>query len=307
MGQAHLRVLAALAPKALAGWAPSNRSHSFIAGLPIHLYSGQLQAALSSFKPTHVVVATPVETLTSVVTVALRNGVKHLLVEKPFALNLAEGRRLAELAHVLGAHISVGYNRRFYCSINTALQMIRQSGEAIESAVFEFNELVVGSAGPIGFASDVRARWLLANSLHVIDAVFFPIGLPDRAASHFLRHGHLDWHPAGSRFFGSGFTGKEVPFSYHANWGGPGRWGFEWITPSTRYIFKPLEKLHIMRRESLQVEEIELSDKLDHDYKPGVFLQDKAFLVGESGSRLASLTDALELLQLGNSIAGYTN
>lgn len=306
MGLAHLQALAALKPDALAGWAPSERRRGATESVGAEFYHGPLDAALDTFQPTHVVVASPVETLTPISLHLIAAGVRHLLVEKPLALNGAEGATLAAAVKASGAHLHIGYNRRFYSSIRTAQRLIAEVGEEIGSVVFEFNEVLLDAAGPVGHAPSVRERWLLANSLHVIDSALFPVGHPDPLRSFFACSGALPWHPAGSVFVGSGLTFGGTPFAYHANWAAPGRWGFEWMTPSVRYIFRPLEKLTVMRRGSFNLEDIPLDDELDRRFKPGVYLQNRAFLFGgDEAAGLVSLEHALSLVRLGEAMGGY--
>lgn len=306
MGLAHLQALAALRPDALAGWAPSDRRRESVEATGALFVQGTLDEALSAFDPTHVIIASPVETLAPIAMKVMAAGVRHLLVEKPVALNSAEGLLLSNAVATCGASLHVGYNRRFYTSIHTALRLISEAGERIESVLFEFNEVVADPAGPLGHAPEVRERWLLANSLHVIDSALFPVGHPERFRSNFAASGSLPWHRAGKLFVGSGETIAGVPFAYHANWGAPGRWGFEWMTPSARYVFRPLEKLAVMRRGSFSLEEVALDDELDCRFKPGVYLQDRAFLTGDGDAGLVSLDEALALVQLGEEMAGYT-
>lgn len=306
MGSAHLQALAALAPDALAAWAPSMRRRDSAELVGAEFFHGSLAVALNAFQPTHVIVASPVETLTPISLQLIAVGVRHLLVEKPVALSRSEGAELAAAVKESGVQLYVGYNRRFYSSIRTALRLIAEAREEIESVAFEFNEAVPDPAGPLGHAPSVRERWLLANSLHVIDSAFFTTGLPDPACSYFSRSGALDWHPAGSVYVGSGLTVGGKPFAYHANWAAPGRWGFEWMTPSARYVFRPLEKLAVMRRGSFNLEVLQLDDELDRRFKPGVYLQNRAFLLGgDDSSNLVSLDHALCLVRLGESIGGY--
>lgn len=305
MGAAHLQALAALRPEALAAWAPSERRRETVEALGAQFFHGSLETALDVFLPTHVIVASPVETLTPISLKVIAAGVRHLLVEKPVVLNSTEGALLRAAVEGNGVHLHVGYNRRFYSSIRTALQMIAGAGEEIESITFEFNEVLPDPSGPVNHAPAVRERWLLANSLHVIDSAMFPVGLPDLSLSSFVSSGALAWHPAGSAFVGSGLTVRGKPFAYHANWAGPGRWGFEWVTPSARYVFRPLEKLSIMKRGSFSLEDIQLDDDLDRRFKPGVYLQNLAFLSGDKAAGLVSLDHALGLVLLGEAMAHY--
>lgn len=304
MGFAHLQVLATLKPAALAGWAPSDKRRASVEGVGAEFLTGNLGHALKDFNATHVIIATPVESLAPIALQVMKAGVRHILLEKPAALTLAEGRQLMAEAEMCHATVYVGYNRRFYSSFRTALSMMQAQGEHVESVLFEFNE-VVASAGPAGHVQSVRERWLLANSLHVIDAALFPIGQPDFEQSNFLRTGTLSWHSAGQIFAGSGKSETGVPYAYHANWGAPGRWGVEWMTPSMRYVFRPMEKLSIIRKGRFELEAVELDDKVDVNFKPGVYHQNKAFLDGDIKAGLVPLAEALSLISLAQKIAGY--
>lgn len=307
MGAAHLQALSKLELDDIAAWAPSDLRSEAAISVGAQFFHGQLDKALNIFQPTHAIVASPVDTLTSISIQLIEAGVRSLLVEKPVALNLAEGAALATVVRTSGVQLYVGYNRRFYSSIRTALRMIADAGEEIESVTFEFNEMVGDVSGPVGSSTSVQKRWLLANSLHVIDAALFKVGYPDPDRTSFVRKGTLVWHPAGSTFVGSGMTSLGKLFAYHANWSTPGRWGFEWMTSSARFIFRPLEKLSLMRPGSFRIEEVPIDDELDCRFKPGVYLQNQAFLRSEdsNNSCLVPLEDALTLLKIGSLIAGY--
>ena len=105
---------------------------------------------------------------------------------------------------------------------------------------------------------------------------FFMGGWPQKITA--LKTGRLKWHPDGSIFVGIGISGKKAPFSYHANWESAGRWSIEIITPKNKLIFRPLEKLQIQKYGSMAIEDVLLDDKLDTDFKPGLYKQVEAFL-----------------------------
>jgi predicted dehydrogenase len=307
MGCAHLQALSALDLDALAGWAPSSRHEASVRATGAECLHGTLDDALRGFRPSHVVIASPVETLACTALTVMAAGVRNLLVEKPAALSVAEGNRLASTAAVCGARMWVGYNRRFYASVRIALDRIRRNGEQVTSVFFEFNETIVDPAGPTGHARRVCERWVLANSLHVLDMALLPAGWPVINRSCFVTAGARPWHRSAAVFTGAGETDRGVPFAYHANWTGPGRWAVEWVTPSERYVFRPLERLGLQRPgAAAAVDAIDLDDDLDRRFKPGVYLQDKAFVEGPDHSALATLDDALKLLALGEVIGAYT-
>ncbi|NWK96361.1 dehydrogenase [Sphingobium lactosutens] len=70
-----------------------------------------------------IVIATPSATHAALADRALRAG-KHVVVDKPFALSLAEARELVALADAVGRTLAVFHNRRFdsdYLSVSAAI------------------------------------------------------------------------------------------------------------------------------------------------------------------------------------------
>lgn len=305
MARAHLCVLNELAAGGCASFAPSDRNRAEVDKLGVRFYSGSLGAALADYRPTHAVIATPVETLAPLTRDVLAAGVRNILVEKPAALDLASGDRVAREAEARGAQLWVAYNRRFYSSVRKARRLIRESGEPIMNVAFEFTEWSHVIEKLENQSALCKQRWLLANSMHVIDAALHPVGLPAGPQSQFIHRNGLRWHESASLFTGCGLTEQDVPFSYFANWDAPGRWWFEWLTHSSRYIFRPLEKLHVTRRGSVAIEEIPLDDDLDQRYKPGVYLQDEQFLLGDPERNLVSYQYAMQLVSLAQIMGGY--
>lgn len=305
MGRAHVKAVSALLPGRVAAWAPSERNRRLVeeAGA-VFFAGGSLEDSVAVFSPSHAIVAAPVEDLSLLVQRLLDAGVREVLVEKPAVLDVRSGRRLQEHAVEKGARVVVGYNRRFYASVRTALAMLAQAGESVTSIWFEFTEWAHVIAGLTNQSPLTKERWLLANSMHVIDTALLPAGLPAKNEAIFVHGGSLDWHPTAAVFAGAGRAGNGTPFACCANWDAPGRWGVEWLTPSTRYIFRPMEKLQVMRRGSVAVEEVHLLDDFDQLFKPGVFLQDRAFLTGDN-QMLPDLQAAIALVALANRMAGY--
>jgi len=303
MGREHLRALAGLGVGELAGFAPSEATADKVRALGVRFFSGALAAAVGEFAPTHAIVASPVDKLASTAGALVELGVSNLLVEKPGALDEEEGTRLSDLAVGRGARIDVAYNRRFYGSVRTALRAVTASGESVTSVAIEVTEWSNTVAALSGIAPTVKARWFAANSLHVIDAALFPFGVASLECG--IVTGGLPWHPRGSAFAGCGRCANGALFSYHANWDAPGRWGFEWLTSSQRYVFRPLEALQVIERDTVRLEPVPLDDDLDERYKPGVFLQDEAFLTGRGAERLCTYPEALARLELASKMAGY--
>jgi predicted dehydrogenase len=303
MGRAHVSVLKALAVDDIHVFAASDRNRQAVEALEAGFSHGELDSAIARSKPTHAIVAGPVETLAETAARLVEAGVRRLLVEKPAAIDLREGQMLRERVGRAGAAVHVGYNRRFFGSVRKALALIKASGEPIVNVVFEFTEWADVIRALTNQSAAVKRRWLLANSMHVIDLALFPVGLPDPARSHFYRSGELDWHRPAA-FAGAGVTAQGALFSCGANWDAPGRWGAEWMTASTRYIFRPLEKLHVTKRGSVAITEVELDDDLDQRFKPGLYRQNAAFLGGEDAGLLVTLDQAIDLIALADRMGG---
>ena len=229
--------------------------------------------------PTHTIVAVSEQNLGSATLGLIKSGAKKILVEKPGAFFAEEVKEVAREAKLHHAEIFVGYNRRFYSSTQAARKMIQADG-GVSSFHFEFTEwghVIEKKVCP----QSVKDEWFLHNSTHVVDLAFYLGGFPTQMTSYAA--GSLAWHPRGSKYTGAGTTDQGALFSYHANWGAPGRWNLEVLTPKNRYIFKPVEKLAVQKLGTVAIEELPLEDALDKEFKPGIYRQTEAFLAGSSG------------------------
>lgn len=239
--------------------------------------------------PVHTaIVATGVAELAAVTSGLIDAGASRILVEKPGALDHAELARLAARAAARGAQVYVAYNRRFYGATRIAQRLIAEDG-GVTSFSFEFTEwsheiVTLRTAAPI------KAAWLLANSSHVLDLAFFLGGQPSALAA--FAQGGTSWHPSGSVYAGAGRTDRGALFSYQANWEAPGRWGVEVQTKRRRFIFRPMEKLHVMTIGSVAITEHPLEDDLDSRFKPGIYRQLESFLGDAAG--LPTLAEQVE-------------
>ena len=219
------------------------------------------------------IVAVSVEELSETTINLMDIGVKKILLEKPAGLNTEEVKLVRDKAEETGTNIIIGYNRRFYASVLKAQEIIQKDG-GVESFNFEFTEWV--HTIPDHIKAEVKQNWFLANSTHVADLAFFLGGEPKYMAS--FTAGGCDWHPAATIFCGAGVTCDGALFSYQANWFAPGRWSAEFLTCQHRLILRPLEKLHVQFPKSVAVELLAIDDRLDIDFKPGLYKQTDFFL-----------------------------
>lgn len=201
----------------------------------------------------------------------IKCGIKNILVEKPAGLDIEQIEKLYVLSKEINLY--VGYNRRFYQSVQKCKQIIDNSTGPI-NITFEFTEW----PHKIDFDHYTKkelSRFFMCNSSHVVDTVFHLAGYPRDLKA--MTYGHLDWHPSAAIFSGCGVTNKNILFSYSANWLSAGRWGIDINTDKGKYILKPLEKLFFQKKGSLEKIEVNL-DTIDTEYKCGLYKQTEAFL-----------------------------
>jgi predicted dehydrogenase len=143
-----------------------------------------LEAALASDEKVDAVyIASPVVFHAAQAIAALRAG-KHVLCEKPVAMNYAEAASIAEAAHETGKLFGVAYYRRLYPKLRRAKELI-----------------AAGTIGQPLFAEGIYHGWLESEergwlrdpalagggplydvASHRIDAMNFLFGKPERAA-----------------------------------------------------------------------------------------------------------------------------
>ena len=250
--------------------------------------------------PEYAIVATGVEALAETGMTLIHAGVKNILCEKPGGLNSIEIDKLSDYAEKKKANVLLAYNRRFYGSVEKALEII-QEDDGVTSFHFEFTEWS-HVIEPLVKGDGVKERWFLGNSTHVADLAFFLGGKPKEIKC--FTSGSLDWHPSASVFSGAGISESGALFSYQANWDAPGRWAVEIFTKNHRLYLKPMEKLQIQKKGSVQVAEVEIEDNLDQEFKPGLYRQTERFLSGNH-ARFSSIQEQSSLMPVYNAMAGY--
>jgi predicted dehydrogenase len=250
-----------------------------------------------------VILASSIESLPELLQSLLRRGVKKILVEKPVALSSKVVSALAEEAEKAGAEVRVALNRRFYQSVLGMKRILKK--EPIQACFFDFTEWA-WQISESKYPSEVKARWALANSIHVIDTVVALTGARKVKDSMIAGHSAIPWHPSGSIF--AGMLDADVPIAYLTNWSAPGRWAIEVTTENGRYRFAPMERLTVMRKGTVEFVAVDGIDyAVDQQFKPGLFNLTQSFLksVDVEGTSLPSLADSIPVISLVERIAGY--
>jgi predicted dehydrogenase len=251
-------------------------------------------------KPASAIVSVPVDELYDITTQLLDYGVHQILVEKPGGMSAKEIGSLNKRCDTLNANVYIAYNRRFFSSVRKAQEMIILDG-GVTSFNFELTEWA-HVIEKLEKPPEVLEKWFLANSSHVADLAFFLGGKPEQISSY--TGGGLNWHPAASVFSGAGVSDKGALFNYSANWETAGRWSVEMLTKEKKYILSPMERLQVQCRGSLKIEEVELNENVDMDFKPGLYMQVEAFLNNDTSS-LCSIDDQTILFSIYKKMAGY--
>lgn len=283
-------------------------AESFSQSTGCRVFSGGLTKALRELPcPNTAIVAVSVDQFYPVALQLMAAGCKHILLEKPGAISFNQLQEISTASVTNNASIYIGYNRRFYSSVNMLRRHVETDG-GISSLVFEFTEMshkVRHLKKPKG----VKDVWLLANSSHVIDLAFHLIGLPAEGQWNSWNTGRLDWHPSSAQFHGAGISNLGVPFSYHSDWEAPGRWGIEVLTRKNRYVLQPMESLLVTPLGSTTSEIVELDQDHDICFHPGLFFQVKSFLESYHNpalsSKLCTLNEQLSAFPFYYQIAGY--
>ena len=248
------------------------------------------------------IVSVNIENLYDVCNKLLDTDIKHILLEKPGFLYENEIYNLEKKSKSLNKKIFIAYNRRFYNSVIKLNNIIKDDG-GVKSCNFDFTEWshVIED---LKINENVKQKWFFANSSHVVDLVFFIIGQPKKMDS--FTSGSLKWHDSASRYVGSGISNKNILFSYHANWSGPGRWSIEFITNNYKLILRPIEKLKIIKLGSIDQIEIDLDNKDDINFKPGLFKQVNAF-INNDFNKLCSIKEQISNIHFYNKISNYNS
>lgn len=230
-------------------------------------------------------------------------GFKRLLIEKPVSLYSNAIERLAESLRRQSVIALAAYNRVAYPSFYEVKARTEAEG-GITSCAYTFTEMIKPNWTEI-FSAEELAHWGIANSLHVMSMAHGLIGLP-KAFETYRAGNRISWHPSGSVFVGGGISERNIPFSYHADWGSTGRWSVEIHTAVSSYRLCPLEEV---RRRTAPMADWETMPvaAFAADIKTGVLEEVAMMLKPELPHAicLPSLEEVVHLTRYGDEMFGY--
>jgi predicted dehydrogenase len=289
---------------ALASRARSERVDALAASLGISSVFGSAHELAAADGWDAAVVATSVEATVDV-TAALAPAGRPLLVEKPIGLRAGDLDPLAGFAD----RIVVGYNRRFYASVEHARCFVAERGPVIVNAVVP--ETIRAADPP-----STRLRPFFANSVHVLDLLRSV--LPDLRvvrAEQVRAHGEI------TALGGVLVSGRGDLVLLTANWNAPDNFRITFAADAEQYELRPLEVGQ--RYQGMTVLPVDLdAGRRTKEYhptpagdrivdepgsKPGFDGQARAFLRfagGGDAGPAARLPDAVAVLQLAEELVG---
>ncbi|WP_031571385.1 Gfo/Idh/MocA family oxidoreductase [Rheinheimera texasensis] len=246
------------------------------------------------------IVAVGVSDLFDTCRALLSYGVKRILLEKPGALYIWQLKELDEIACKAGAAVMIAYNRRFYASSQMAKQLIAEDAGVLSFhfEMTEWSHLI----GPSPHPAEVKARWLIANTAHLIDLAFYLGGAPTEISC--FQGGRLEWHPVGAVFSGAGIAVSGAMFSYTGNWSSAGRWSLELCTAKRKLRLMPLEQLQQQLKGTVDWQPVLLDNSQDHEFKAGLLAQVQAFIAGDN-RLFCDLSAQIKRFSVFEQIAGY--
>lgn len=303
MAREYSKVLQSMSEPFIVIGRGSSAVKELIDDLGVEAISGGLTKYLSEnhMVPDAAIVCTPVETLASMTIELIEFGVRKILLEKPGALSIEDLEKIKRRAADVNALVVIGYNRRFYQSTISLKERLKK--ETLIAANFEMTEWshIIEAES---CEAEVKQKWVLANTSHVIDLVTHIVGNFKELSTY--SSGSLPWHNKSSRFVGSGRSDKGILISYCGYWDGPGRWSAEFVTTQSRYIFRPMEKLQVQKLGSVAMDFDESIDySLDKKFKPGLYLQASSFLSGDY-INFCTLDEQISSFSFYEKIANYS-
>jgi len=148
------------------------------------------QKMIDQYRLDCVIIATPTSTHTQLARYAIQNGL-HVFVEKPFCLNLRQGRELVEMAEQQNIVNQVGYHYRFVASFDKARQLLQRRviGDLYHFTAEAYGQVVVKTKLKTWRTKPTEGGGCLYDyASHVINLVNYLVGPPDKISGTVLKN-----------------------------------------------------------------------------------------------------------------------
>lgn len=267
----------------------------------IKVISGGFEKYKNRNVSSQIIITSPIQFLDDHLELALKMGFKRILIEKPGSIDLKRMKNIID--NMPNCQIYVGYNRRYYSTVEKAKEIIADDGGVLSFSM-DITELI-HRIDPNKYHHEVLNKWIYSMTSHLLDLGFY-LGNGQIKDLNSITGGAdlVPWHPNASIFNGFGSLDNNTLFVYHGNWASAGRWRLEIFTRNHLILFYPLEKLVIQKRGEMKFEEIACFP--DQEIKEGIFKQTEAFL-SSNKIVLPSYQEQYKLLCTYRKIAGYNN
>jgi len=266
----------------------------------IKIITGGFEKSKYNKKHDLVIIATPIPLLLDATEFALKIGNNNILIEKPGSLYYKKINLLSKKFKT--KRIRIAYNRISYPNFYKLKSLVKKEG-GITSCRFTFTEWL-NRIDFDKYQKDEYALWGISNSLHVITMAMELIGMPKKLSAY--NNGFLKWHKTGKIFIGSGISEKDIPFTYHADWGSGGRWGIEIMTKENLYQLIPLEDLFVIPKYSIKKNQIKFRSSFS-SIKPGI-AEEIALMLNPNMEKkipLMTLEKSVQYNKIAEKIFGY--
>jgi len=120
---------------------------------------------------------------------------KHVLVEKPMALDANEARRMYERAQSVNRHLLVGQVMRFWPNVQKAREAIQAGHIGDLRHIIRRRLVYQRDAGrPWAYDRSKTGGWLIhGNTVHEVDALLYMTGLKVTDVKVMVTHNNLIW------------------------------------------------------------------------------------------------------------------
>ena len=223
---------------------------------------------------THVILAVPIECLTSYIEKLKAFPHLQILCEKPGFLQWSQMSVYENITNVWFA-----FNRRFYNVVNQLKAMIERNTFLSMKVIFDERIFQVEKSRK---SEDVKKHWILANSSHVIDLAFYLLDYDIKFdAFSFARSGSIGWHPTG-RFFHASYLSENINLTFDSSWNGSGGWSIYIADSQCDYTLQPLEKLTVTKKGEVTEFDENSPNKAGFESMLESFFSDKSSLMTPS-------------------------